>query len=325
MRISFFTTVMNRLEHLQQTLPANLSVLNPDLQSEIIILDYNSNDGLYEWMMQNEAKMPGRVKYLKTTEPAFYHRAHARNLAALQAEGDILVNLDADNFIGEGFESFILDTFKSNPNTLIAPSANALSDVFGKMAFPKASFCAVNGYDEDIQSYGFEDNDLRYRLEASGLSTVTYNKPAFKKAITHSTEERIINEKRYKTLKSVMVQKIDEYRCWLMLINKNNEAEKLMVIDTYFEPSSTIPIRILESKERYVMKPASYSTSKKINLHSWNEIGDKTLKMNSVMFFSQLLNKNTFEENQIKKPDSVNQMGFGKGNFQNCFLKYAHV
>ncbi len=52
MKISFCTTSMNRLKHLQETLIQNLenNLNTPDLEVEFVVLNYNSQDDMHEWM-----------------------------------------------------------------------------------------------------------------------------------------------------------------------------------------------------------------------------------------------------------------------------------
>lgn len=52
-QISFCITCMNRLKHLQETLEKN--ILDNFLVDEVefVVLDYNSQDGLEEWIAQS--------------------------------------------------------------------------------------------------------------------------------------------------------------------------------------------------------------------------------------------------------------------------------
>ena len=56
-RISFIIACMGRLHHLAQTLPKNINwnVDYPNL--EFILLDYNSSDGLAEWINKYMIKL----------------------------------------------------------------------------------------------------------------------------------------------------------------------------------------------------------------------------------------------------------------------------
>ncbi|GAG26081.1 unnamed protein product, partial [marine sediment metagenome] len=72
--ISFCTTCMGRLYNLKETLPINFkdNESYPDL--EFVILDYNSNDNLGEWMKNNMMHHieSGKVSYYRTTEPKYF-------------------------------------------------------------------------------------------------------------------------------------------------------------------------------------------------------------------------------------------------------------
>src|SRR5882724_5541287 len=81
-QISYCTTCMGRLHHLRQTLPANLEA-NAGLPVQFVVLDYNSRDGLGDWMRSHfQAQTEsGKVVYARTSEPRFFNMAHAKNLA----------------------------------------------------------------------------------------------------------------------------------------------------------------------------------------------------------------------------------------------------
>lgn len=101
-QISFCITCMNRLKHLQETLEKN--ILDNFLVDEVefVVLDYNSQDGLEEWIAQSMMKYieMGILVYYRTTEPAYYRRSHSRNMVFRLAEGEVVCNLDADNYLG---------------------------------------------------------------------------------------------------------------------------------------------------------------------------------------------------------------------------------
>ena len=69
-QISFCITCMNRLKHLQETLEKNIDNFLVD-EVEFVVLDYNSQDGLEEWIAQSMMKYIGDgciLVYYRTTE-----------------------------------------------------------------------------------------------------------------------------------------------------------------------------------------------------------------------------------------------------------------
>jgi hypothetical protein len=91
---------MGRLHHLCETLPKNIEDnIYPNV--EFVILNYNSPDNLDEWMKQYVQLMDdGKILYLKESTIRFYSMTHSRNVAFKAATGDIVCNVDADNFTG---------------------------------------------------------------------------------------------------------------------------------------------------------------------------------------------------------------------------------
>src|SRR5688572_31144005 len=107
--ISFCTTCMGRIHDLAQTLPRNMAD-NADYPAlEFVLLDYHSRDGLEQWVKDH--LMPhiesGRLVYARTVEPEWYEMAHSRNVAFKLASGQIVCNVDADNWTGPGFAAVL--------------------------------------------------------------------------------------------------------------------------------------------------------------------------------------------------------------------------
>jgi len=117
MKISYCTPMMNRLFHLKETLPKNILCTN-HLDVEFIILNYNSQDNMNEWIFKNFEKelKSERVKLYHTEEPQYWHETHTKNVAHIQGSGDILVNLDGDNYVVDGFTEWCVEQFKKNDN-----------------------------------------------------------------------------------------------------------------------------------------------------------------------------------------------------------------
>ncbi len=198
-RISFYTTSMGRLHHLCQTLPQNIEDNRSYPNLEFILLDYNSQDGLEKWAEEHLAApiKTGRLVYYKYTGRKYFDRCHARNLAARVASGDILCNIDADNFTGANFAHYINERFSHSPNIFLRPDFDGahsrLRDAFGRLCVRKKHFHAVEGYDEKFIDYGYEDNDICNRLERIGIEPALIEDNRFLRYITHNNMARMEN------------------------------------------------------------------------------------------------------------------------------------
>lgn len=209
-RISFCTVCMNRLNHLKQTLPQNIEDNLAYQQVEFLVLDYNSQDGLQEWIMSEMSHYidQGILTYLRVEEPLYFHRSHSRNTALKMASGDILINLDADNYAGKGFAAFVNKQFQVEENMYLIPTESPTDrfEYFGKVCMKKEDYLAITGYDERISGWGLEDMDLYHRLKRLGLQTREYqDHPEFLHCIKHGDKERICNQKNYLTIHSLFV------------------------------------------------------------------------------------------------------------------------
>ncbi|MEM9024502.1 MAG: sulfotransferase, partial [Bacteroidota bacterium] len=170
-RISFCIACMGRLSHIQATLKQNLDDNARYARCEFVLLDYNSPDGMEDWVQTNfsEYLEEGRLVYCRTTEPAHFQHAHARNLALQLGSGEILVNVDADNFTGPDFAFYLAEAMQHRDQFACGITAYRHGfGSFGRVAVWREQFHAVNGYDEGMSGYGYEDDDFYSRLVQHG-------------------------------------------------------------------------------------------------------------------------------------------------------------
>jgi hypothetical protein len=168
-RISVCTNCMNRLHDLMVTLPVNIYHNRDYPHVEFVLLNYNSQDQMDAWVRNYMMRYieAGILVYVRTTEPRFYRQAHSRNVCFKVATGDIVTNVDADNFTGPGFAEMLNLLAELQP-TRAAFSADKVL-MHGRIGFYKNEWLELGGYDEDLVGYGWEDYSLLFRAMAAGF------------------------------------------------------------------------------------------------------------------------------------------------------------
>lgn len=358
LKISFCTVCMDRLANLEETLPVNIRDNLEYGDLEFLILDYNSSDGLEIYVKNNFNTFieNGKVVYYRTSTPSYFNRSHSRNLAFKLASGDIVCNVDADNFLGKGFATYLGQVFINNPNVFLTALKDGLiinSDLMGRLCLRKSDFISVKGYDEKMVNYGFEDYDLINRLNLKGL----VNKPIkneYLQALKHGDNERIYNEFPYKNLDALFIRYISPVKSEFLFLFKDGTSSRATIINNYQIDSDII-------RESWRAKPAyEFSLSETYwNLGKWRllsnvlmiaedlrnfnfiseisgnlllerndaqkpyeykKIWDESIIIQAVMFYSQLLNRVIMEDN-VRNGIVVVNASFGKDtvfkNFDN--------
>lgn len=154
--ISYYSQIKNRLHQFKQTVEANLEHIQNNPNTEWVIVDCGSQDGLYEYM-RNFVGISG-LHYYRTLNYKTYSIPIAKNFAARLSSGKYLFNLDIDNYIGNataqisnlGFNTGVFcDIFKKG--------------VYGRIGCSKTTFNKVGGYDESFLPAGKHDIDLIMR------------------------------------------------------------------------------------------------------------------------------------------------------------------
>ena len=238
-KISICTVSMNRIFHVRETLPTNIIDNHGYKNIEFVLLDYNSTDGLGEWVKNNmgEHIKSGLLKYYKTTTPNYFDRSHSRNLVSNLATGDIIALIDADNYTGKDYAEWISNKFVSEGESSIITCIDSNNLIFrdqgGKCAFHKNYFKASRGFDESMHGYGFEDVDFIRRLIQVGGKRVLFERTEeeFFRFIGHSNIERICNEKLLKNISAI-------YHC----MYENEEDHKKQCVLYLFEDNSFMTV-----------------------------------------------------------------------------------
>jgi glycosyltransferase involved in cell wall biosynthesis len=197
--ISFCMSCQNRMHNLRGTLLDNLKRNESYPYSNFILVDYNSQDGLEGWVKDNtmEHIESGRLVYYKMVDPQpkYFNFSHARNVSFLLADGEIVNNLDIDNWIyndkngrqkGMCWAAYL--NLLANQQSSKVIFAKGRRRMHGRCGFYKDEFVNVlGGYDEGIKTY--EDYDLVIRAWNLGF-TMYYWGGCFEKRIHTTVEER---------------------------------------------------------------------------------------------------------------------------------------
>ena len=191
--LSYCISIMNRLHQIKETLRVNID--NSTDNSEFVIVDFNSNDGLKDYIYNNfqDEILNNKLKYIFTDKVKYWHASICKNTTHMHAKGKYLVNLDCDNFIGNKGDELILNIFSENEDNIIISQTNNIvsSGNGGRISISKDNFIKLGGYDESFYPMGYQDYDLIERAKKFGLKYINVNKN--NNAIFNSKNESIKN------------------------------------------------------------------------------------------------------------------------------------
>lgn len=187
-KVSFCITCKGRLHHLRQTLSRNIEDNLDHDETEFVLLDYTSPDGLGDWVKAEHLAnlKTGKVVYYRTNEFERFSMPHAKNVAHRLATGSIVCNLDCDNFTGKGFAAYLCEKLARSTNVFLHGGnlknisgkiplwtvfrLRFIRGVGGRIALRKADFEKLRGYDERMNlGWGYEDDDFIRRAQLAGL------------------------------------------------------------------------------------------------------------------------------------------------------------
>ncbi|WP_094555963.1 glycosyltransferase family 2 protein [Synechococcus sp. 1G10] len=177
-RLSVVTVCMNRREHLLTTAPR---VAAWPHHHEHLIVDWSSREPLRREDLPDDP----RLRLLRVEGESRWNLCRAYNFALGQASGTWLLKLDADCW----------PTRELEPSALLAAGpvwvGSGGEGRYGQFLMERSTFASVGGFNEYLRGWGFDDKDLRARLEVQqGLRLSTIPTEAIG-VIEHSNEERM--------------------------------------------------------------------------------------------------------------------------------------
>lgn len=210
--VSFVTACMDRLHDLKRTLPRNIddNISYPGL--EFVVLDYNSTDGLGKWIEKNMWKEidAGRLVYYRTDEPKYFQPNHARNVCFRVARGDVVANIDSDNFTHKDYAKRINQCVSVAdervlvlPENFLQPKSRRLF-LRGRFALYRKDIELLRGFDEDLdEGFGNDDVNFVFRAMMDGFKLVRYESYFTEDRLPTSNEERVslVKNKNYQAVR----------------------------------------------------------------------------------------------------------------------------
>jgi glycosyltransferase involved in cell wall biosynthesis len=231
LKISFCTVSMNRLHHLRLTLPKNIKDNIGYNNIEFIVIDYNSTDGLQDWIL-NEMQdylEQGILKFYRTEEPVYFNRSHSRNMAFNKALGDIICNIDADNYTGPLFANYVSDVFSLNKDCFVT-AEYCVRDSMGRLCVSAKDYHRIRGYNEALEGYGYDDVDIYKRLELN-LRHIYINNREFLVVINHAHRDRYKNEYMGINISQIFIGYLKPYLSELIFLFKNGQYDRGRILD----------------------------------------------------------------------------------------------
>lgn len=241
---------MNRLDDLKITLPKNIED-NKDYGSiEFVLLDYNSTDGLEEWVksfMMNYIES-GILNYYKTIEPQYFCPNHSQNVTFRLAQNEFVANVDSDNFTQKNYANRLNDCANLLPGRILALPDNFLlpnSDrlfLKGRFGVYKKDIEILRGFDEDLDTgYGNDDVNFILRAMLAGFKLVRFESFFTADRIPTTDDKRVslVKNKDYKIIKDynakITWKKLGK---GIISVNKNIHWGKANLIKNFKEEVS---------------------------------------------------------------------------------------
>lgn len=165
--LSIVTTCKGRLEFLKQTLDPMIATGFP-----VTVVDYDCPQGTAAWV---SARHSG-VRVIKAVDRPIFNLSAARNLGAHGLKSDYILFLDSDTIPTEQFSRDLARLPLRDGIFVVAGNFELL----GQALVPRRPFERIGGYDEIIEGWGYDDEDLYERLQDTGLIRQQFSGTSFR-------------------------------------------------------------------------------------------------------------------------------------------------
>ena len=180
----------HRLAHLKQGLP---SLLEGAKQNgyEVLVVDYDCPDHTFEWCQVQRHPRLHCVRVLGEGDQ--FNASRARNCGIQIADTEFVLTLDADCVAQPRFVEMMLRPVLDGSGVShaeIERSDGSVHPGHGILAFPRSSWLAVGGFDEQMSDWGYEDTDFFDRLKQLSSCHKLYATPKEIVILDHGHIER---------------------------------------------------------------------------------------------------------------------------------------
>jgi glycosyltransferase involved in cell wall biosynthesis len=180
-RFTIITTCKGRLDHLKQTLPQ----FAKQNDTQIVVVDYACPQHTGDWVRQNFPQ----ISLVEVRGQEYFRANHARNTGATHAKAPHLIFIDADTLVADDFILGVEQALAAGAFLRFRYAQG--NDLNGACVVPAEVFRAVGGYDDVIEGYGGEEQELYWRLRRQGLRMQHLSADSLCRPIVHDNQSRI--------------------------------------------------------------------------------------------------------------------------------------
>ncbi|WP_298334811.1 tetratricopeptide repeat protein [uncultured Erythrobacter sp.] len=167
--ISVVTCARNRTDNLLRALPSWLAY---QAVNEVIIVDWTSLEPVDE-ALKNAGFSDPRIKVIRIEDETRWILSTAFNAGFRTASYDKILKADADIILGDGF----FDKNQLKEGSFVAgdwrDAEPGQEFINGFFYVSRDDLMSVNGFNEFITTYGWDDDDLYDRLEEAGCKRIS--------------------------------------------------------------------------------------------------------------------------------------------------------
>jgi hypothetical protein len=167
--ICMFTYIMNRNYNIYN----NISGWLKQKIDQLIILDWNSDEDFVDYIKSLNDR---RILYVRVVNESKFIRTFAQNLAARLCKYNKICKIDSDIVLSDNFfENHLLNTGEFYVGEWRCSRDKNEESLHGNVYLFLQDYFKINGYNEYIKDYGWDDSDFTIRLLTCGLTKKNFN------------------------------------------------------------------------------------------------------------------------------------------------------
>jgi len=160
---------------------------------ELVLVDWSSTRPVEEFLSKQKFNNK-KIKIIRVDGEKYFSRSKCFNLSVRNCTYSNIIKIDVDYVLTN--KKILEGHLRSSSQPRSFAHSSTGSHLSGFCSFNRGDFEKIGGYNEDLEDWGYEDEDLYSRLTKEGLSEFHIKKPKkFLFHIPHSNSLSVENHK----------------------------------------------------------------------------------------------------------------------------------
>ena len=167
-----------------------------DIFDDIVIVDWSSSLPIIENKEVKEIiNLQSHIKHIRVNDKEYFSQSSAYNIAIDNCKNNYIFKIDIDHILVNKNLLELFENLASSLSTKFYCCEHVTVEHWGICLLDKNAFYEVGKYNEKLNGWGYDDQDMYNRLSKIREKNIIYNIPYFIYHNPHDDDLRVANYK----------------------------------------------------------------------------------------------------------------------------------